>query len=77
MAADKTLGKSLRRHGVSRRGFLKYCSAVASMMKSRRSSALKSVFCLRNGLLTTPTTTRSKTSEDLVMMSMWPLVTGS
>src|ERR1700733_3064066 len=40
-------------------------------------TALKSVFCVRTRLLTTPTTTRSKTFEVLVMMSMWPLVTGS
>jgi hydrogenase small subunit len=28
----KTLGESLRQHGVSRRGFLKFCAATASMM---------------------------------------------
>ncbi|MEW8399040.1 MAG: twin-arginine translocation signal domain-containing protein, partial [Candidatus Thiodiazotropha sp.] len=28
----KTLGESLRQSGVSRRGFLKFCSATASMM---------------------------------------------
>lgn len=33
MAADsKSLGASLRRHGVTRRGFLKFCTATASMM---------------------------------------------
>jgi hydrogenase small subunit len=32
MANSKTLGESLRRHGVSRRGFLKFCSATASLM---------------------------------------------
>ena len=52
-------------------------SAVASLMKLCRSSAVKSVFCLRTGWLTTPTTTLSKTREARVMMSMWPLVTGS
>ena len=41
------------------------------------SSPLKSVFCFRTGLLTTPTTTFSKTREARVMMSRWPLVTGS
>ena len=52
-------------------------SAVASSMKALRSSAVNRVFSLRIGLLTTPTTTRSKTSEVRVMMSRWPLVTGS
>ena len=28
----KTLGESLRERGVSRRGFLKFCTATASMM---------------------------------------------
>ncbi len=28
----KTLGESLRQQGVSRRGFLKFCTATASMM---------------------------------------------
>jgi hydrogenase small subunit len=32
MATSKTLGESLRQHGVSRRGFLKFCAATASMM---------------------------------------------
>jgi len=32
MAARKTLGESLREQGVSRRGFLKFCAATASMM---------------------------------------------
>ena len=32
MADTKTLGESLRLHGVSRRGFLKFCTATASMM---------------------------------------------
>jgi len=32
MATSKTLGESLREHGVSRRGFLKFCAATASMM---------------------------------------------
>lgn len=32
MADPKSLGESLRRQGVSRRGFLKYCAATASMM---------------------------------------------
>ncbi|MBP8290897.1 MAG: twin-arginine translocation signal domain-containing protein, partial [Chromatiaceae bacterium] len=32
MATQKTLGESLREHGVTRRGFLKFCAATASMM---------------------------------------------
>jgi len=32
MASNMTLGESLRRRGVSRRGFLKFCAATASMM---------------------------------------------
>jgi hydrogenase small subunit len=32
MSSNLTLGESLRRHGVSRRGFLKFCAATASMM---------------------------------------------
>ncbi|MEN8176291.1 MAG: twin-arginine translocation signal domain-containing protein, partial [Pseudomonadota bacterium] len=29
---DLTLGEALRRQGVSRRGFLKYCATTASVM---------------------------------------------
>lgn len=32
MADPKSLGESLRRQGVSRRGFMKFCAATASMM---------------------------------------------
>jgi len=32
MRKDQTLGEYLQSHGVSRRGFLKYCSATASLM---------------------------------------------
>lgn len=32
MSAHTTLGEALRRRGVSRRGFLKFCTATASMM---------------------------------------------
>ena len=32
MAEAKTLGESLRQQGVSRRGFLKFCAATASVM---------------------------------------------
>ena len=52
-------------------------SAVASSMNALRSSAVNSVFSLRTGLLTTPTTTLSKTLAVRVIMSRCPLVTGS
>ena len=32
MSNDKTLGEALRQQGVSRRGFLKFCAATASLM---------------------------------------------
>ncbi|HRP34648.1 MAG TPA: twin-arginine translocation signal domain-containing protein, partial [Gammaproteobacteria bacterium] len=32
MAASKTVGDVLRANGVSRRGFMKFCAATASMM---------------------------------------------
>jgi hydrogenase small subunit len=32
MSKDETLGEALRRQGVTRRGFLKFCAATASMM---------------------------------------------
>jgi len=32
MSKDKTLGEALRQQGVSRRGFLKFCAATASLM---------------------------------------------
>jgi hydrogenase small subunit len=32
VSEDETLGERLQRHGVSRRGFLKFCTAMASMM---------------------------------------------
>jgi len=32
MSKDETLGEALRRQGVSRRGFLKFCAATASLM---------------------------------------------
>jgi hydrogenase small subunit len=32
MSDEKTLGNYLRAHGISRRGFLKFCAATASMM---------------------------------------------
>ena len=32
MSNDKTLGEVLRQQGITRRGFLKFCAATASMM---------------------------------------------
>ncbi len=32
MSDDKTLGERLRESGLSRRGFMKFCAATASMM---------------------------------------------
>ena len=32
MSNDKTLGEALRQQGISRRGFLKFCAATASLM---------------------------------------------
>ena len=52
-------------------------SAVAAWMNSTRSSAVKSVFCLRTGWFTTATITWSNTSAARRMMSRWPSVTGS
>ena len=46
-------------------------------MNCFRSSAVNSVFSLRTGLLTTPTTTLSNTFEVREITSRWPLVTGS
>ena len=39
MHKDQTLGEYLRLQGVSRRGFLKYCSATASLMALPPSAA--------------------------------------
>ena len=50
---------------------------MASSMNALRSSAVNSVFSLRTGLLTTPTTTLSNTLAARVITSRWPLVTGS
>src|SRR4051812_10942811 len=52
-------------------------SEVALSMKPMRSSAVKRVFCLRTGWLTTATRTFSKTSAVRRMMSTCPNVTGS
>ena len=39
MRKDQTLGEYLRAQGVSRRGFLKFCSATASLMALPPSAA--------------------------------------
>ena len=52
-------------------------SATSAWMNATRSSAVKRVFCLRTGWLTTATITLSNTSEARRMMSRWPNVTGS
>src|SRR5215208_5424657 len=53
----------------------RFCTS--SRRKATRSSALNSVFCFRNGLFITATTTLSNTSAVRWMMSRWPIVTGS
>src|SRR3954453_23659679 len=55
--------------------FGRFCTSA--LMKATRSSALKSVFCLRTGWFTTATTTLSNTRDARLMMSRWPSVTGS
>ena len=81
MAADKTLGESLREHGVSRRGFLKFCAATASMMalppsmapaiaaaleKARRPSVIWLSFQECTGCTESLTRSHSPTVEDLI-----------
>jgi len=81
MAASKTLGESLREHGVSRRGFLKFCAATASMMalppsmgpviaaaleKARRPSVIWLSFQECTGCTESLTRSHSPTVEDLI-----------
>ncbi len=81
MAARKTLGESLREHGVSRRGFLKFCAATASMMalppsmgpviaaaleKARRPSVIWLSFQECTGCTESLTRSHSPTVEDLI-----------
>ena len=81
MAADKTLGESLREHGVSRRGFLKFCAATASMMalpptmapviaaaleKAKRPSVIWLSFQECTGCTESLTRSHSPTVEDLI-----------
>jgi hydrogenase small subunit len=82
MAARKTLGESLREHGVSRRGFLKFCAATASMMalppsmapviaaaleKARRPSVIWLSFQECTGCTESLTRSFSPTVEDLIL----------
>ena len=78
----KTLGESLRAHGVSRRGFLKFCAATASMMalppsmapaiaaaleKARRPSVIWLSFQECTGCTESLTRSHSPTVEDLIL----------
>jgi hydrogenase small subunit len=82
MPADKTLGESLREHGVSRRGFLKFCAATASMMalpptlapaiasaleKARRPSVIWLSFQECTGCTESLTRSHSPTVEELIL----------
>ncbi len=82
MAARKTLGESLREQGVSRRGFLKFCAATASMMalppsmvpaiaaaleKARRPSVIWLSFQECTGCTESLTRSFSPTIEDLIL----------
>jgi hydrogenase small subunit len=81
MAHHKTLGESLRERGVSRRGFLKFCAATASMMalppslvpaiaaaleKARRPSVIWLSFQECTGCTESLTRSFSPTVEDLI-----------
>jgi len=82
MAYPKTLGESLRAHGVSRRGFLKFCAATASMMalpptmtsaiaaaleQARRPSVIWLSFQECTGCTESLTRSHSPTVEDLIL----------
>ena len=77
----KTLGETLRRNGVSRRGFLKFCTATASMMalppsmvpaiaaaldKARRPSVIWLSFQECTGCTESLTRSHSPTLENLI-----------
>lgn len=81
MSADKTLGRSLRDRGVSRRGFLKFCAATASLMalppamvpaiaaaleKAKRPSVIWLSFQECTGCTESLTRSYSPTVEDLI-----------
>jgi len=82
MASSKTLGESLREQGVSRRGFLKFCAATASMMalppsmapaiaaaleKARRPSVIWLSFQECTGCIESLTRSFAPTVEDLIL----------
>ena len=82
MATSKTLGESLREHGVSRRGFLKFCAATATMMalpptmapaiaaaleKARRPSVIWLSFQECTGCIESLTRSHSPTVENLIL----------
>ncbi|WP_295399589.1 hydrogenase small subunit [uncultured Thiocystis sp.] len=79
---DKTLGESLRDHGLSRRGFLKFCAATASMMAlppslvpaiaaaldaARRPSVIWLSFQECTGCTESLTRSHAPTLEDLIL----------
>ena len=81
MKKDQTLGESLREQGVSRRSFLKFCAATASMMalppsmipviaatleKARRPSVIWLSFQECTGCTESITRSSSATIEDLI-----------
>jgi len=82
MVDSITLGESLRRQGVSRRGFMKFCAATASMMalppsmipaiaasleKARRPSVIWLSFQECTGCTESLTRSFSPTVEDLIL----------
>lgn len=79
---EKTLGESLRERGVSRRGFLKFCAATASMMalppsmapaiaaaleKAKRPSVIWLSFQECTGCTESLTRSHAPTLEDLIL----------
>ncbi|MCG6897218.1 MAG: hydrogenase small subunit [Thiocapsa sp.] len=81
-ATEKTLGESLRERGVSRRGFLKFCAATASMMalppsmtstiaaaleQARRPSVIWLSFQECTGCTESLTRSHAPTVEDLIL----------
>jgi len=82
MATQKTLGERLRDHGVSRRGFLKFCAATASTMalpptmtsviaaaleRARRPSVIWLSFQECTGCTESLTRSHSPTVENLIL----------
>jgi hydrogenase small subunit len=84
-ATDKTLGERLREHGISRRGFMKFCAATASLMalppsmipaiaaaleKARRPSVIWLSFQECTGCTESLTRSHSPTLEDLILSAI-------